>query len=93
MDVIDAAPENHGVERQPISERFAHYLPTAATRPGPDQSDSDMIARMDEPTSADEKTLISKGLDASGRLESATVINAPRRTRTYNPLIKSQRAA
>jgi site-specific recombinase XerC len=76
----------------PISEPFAHYLPTGgrgSVRSGADGSDAGHIsgetAIVRNPLSANEK-------DAPGLPPEASDGNAPRRTRTYNPLIKSRAA-
>jgi hypothetical protein len=41
-------------------------------------------------TWSNEKPLVSQGRDGSGRIETSSDGIAPCRTRTYNPLIKSQ---
>jgi hypothetical protein len=74
----------------PISKDFGHHLATAGDASGRILSVPDVMVHSDDPTCINEKTPVSRGLDASGRSESASVASAPRRTRTYNPLIKSQ---
>ncbi len=74
----------------PISEPFSHYFPTGGDVSGREVSPPDAMTLASGLTSTTEKTLISQGFDASSRLESSSDKNAPRRTRTYNPLIKSQ---
>jgi integrase len=74
----------------PINNRRGHYLATEGDGSSRDLSLSEAMAGSDAPTLTNEKPLVSKGFDASSRLQSASVANAPRRTRTYNPLIKSQ---
>ncbi len=71
-------------------EVLAHYLPTTGGVLSHPESHSDMMVRSDEDSSTNEKPIVSKGFDASGLPESGSDVNAPRRTRTYNPLIKSQ---
>ncbi len=74
----------------PISELLAHHLPTAGDVSGREMSRPGGMMDSEASTLTNEKPLVSKGLDASGRSESSSVASAPRRTRTYNPLIKSQ---
>jgi len=54
------------------------------------ESHPDVMAVSDDDSSTNEKTLVSKGFDACCRSGSCSDMNAPRRTRTFNPLIKSQ---
>ncbi len=79
-----------GTDGQPISERFAHYLPTEGD--GSSRPESDAVATLHLNGAVDDrrKEKPETGLDASGRDESASVTSASRRTRTFNPLIKSQ---
>ncbi len=74
----------------PISELFAHHLPTEGDVSGRDGSDFGVMTHSGTLTLTNEKPLNSQGLDASNRPVSSFVGNAPCRTRTYNPLIKSQ---
>ncbi len=85
LDARNSSPEG-----QPISERLSHYFPTGGVVSSRLESSPDVMAQSDVPASTNEKPLVSKGSDASSLLESSSVANAPRRTRTYNPLIKSQ---
>src|SRR5262249_37295127 len=77
----------------PISERLSHHFPTAGDGNRRGGSDSDVIACSDSQSLTERKPLGIPDLDAPGRDVSAPVANissAPRRTRTFNPLIKSQ---
>src|SRR5262249_45250401 len=74
----------------PISERFAAHLPRAGDVSSRSESDSDVMTQSDEPACFNNKPPGNRGLDASSRLETSSVANAPRRTRTYTPLIESQ---
>jgi hypothetical protein len=74
----------------PISERLGHHLATGGDVSSRNVAVAGVLAQSDVPTLTNDKPLVSKGLDASSRLETSSVGNAPRRTRTYNPLIKSQ---
>ena len=74
----------------PIEERLAHYLPPGGDVSGRDESLPGVMTRSDVPALTNEKTPVSRGLDGSSRSEPASVGSAPRRTRTYNPLIKSR---
>ena len=86
------APKSLGTEPgvTPISERFAHYLPTGGDGSGLERTGEDGTT----PSFSDEgecrNSLEMEVLDASGRELTASEESAPRRTRTYNPLIKSQ---
>ena len=74
----------------PISVNFGHYLATAEAVPIQEQSDACAILNSGFEFPIDRNPMEAKDLDAASRDVSATVGNAPRRTRTYNPLIKSQ---
>ena len=84
--VVDSA------ERQPINKAFAHYLPTGGDVLSRNLSHPDVMMGSDDPETMKGLTLEKTGDDASCRLDSHPVSSAPRRTRTYNPLIKSQQA-
>jgi integrase len=73
-----------GTDGQIHQQTFAHHLPTAGDVSGRDLSSPDVIAHSNDPELTNEKTLISQGLDASGRLESASVVNTPDWTRPSN---------
>jgi integrase len=75
---------------KPISERFAHYLPTVGDGLGGNPMDADGITSSDARCSRERKPLKNKGSDALRWDLMASDGNAPHRTRTYNPLIKSQ---
>jgi hypothetical protein len=77
-------------EGQPISKAFAHYLPTTGDGMSRILSGSDVMTESDEPEMMEGLTLEKTADDASCRLDSHPVASAPRRTRTYNPLIKSR---
>ena len=79
-----------GTDGAPIEDHLAHYLPTAGGGQGRELSDGGGMAQGGDPPSMDRNPLTVSGVDATGRVESDPVANAPRRTRTYNPLIKSQ---
>ncbi len=77
-----------GTDSRPISEVFAHYLPTEGDGTGRIESDAVGITQ-ELPVGMDQrKARPEAGLDASGRVVSDTVGSAPRWTRTINPLIK-----
>src|SRR5262249_26451602 len=69
---------------QPISKRFGPHLATGGVVSGRDVSGSDVMPRSNALALTNEKPLVSKGFDASGRLESASVVSTPDRIRTYN---------
>jgi integrase len=73
-----------GTDGQIHKQTFAHHLPTEGDVSSRDLSSSDMIVHSNEPKSTNEKPLISQGLDASGRLESSSVVNTPDWIRTSN---------
>lgn len=85
---VDGGNQGAGGER--ISEPFAHHLPMTGDGSRREPSEIDGTASLggksDEEGFAREKP----GLDDPGRPETADVMSAPRRTRTYNKLIKSQ---
>jgi integrase len=74
----------------PISDHLAPHLPTGADGSGRIVADADGMPTSPPVTSMDRKSLELEGLDAPGRDLSVSDGSAPRRTRTYNPLIKSQ---
>jgi hypothetical protein len=75
---------------QPIKNRVALPLPHAGDAPGRELTQIDGREPPETKTSQGSNPLGSSGLDASCRPGSESVASAPRRTRTYNPLIKSQ---
>jgi len=76
----------------PISERFAHYLPTAGDGNRRGESDSDVMTGSGFQPLMEGKPLEMAGLDAPRRDVSAAVGSARRRTRTDNPQTASQLA-
>jgi integrase len=88
--VLAATAAQTGADGQPISERFAHYLPTGGDGLGENPMGSDAMTGSEAQGSSESKPLKSKGFEASRGNLKDTAGNAPRRTRTYNPLIKSQ---
>ena len=87
-DLADGGKQGAGGDR--ISEPFAHYLPIAGDGSGRGPSETDGPASLDGKSDEVGFAREKPGLDGPGRPETAEVENAPRRTRTYNPLIKSQ---
>ena len=85
-----STPVVDSTERQPINKAFAHHLPTAGDGLSRVEAYPDAMTGPDEPEMMKGLTLEKTGDDASCRLDSHPVSSAPRRTRTYNPLIKSQ---
>ena len=85
-----SSPVADCMEGQPISKVFAHHLPTGGDGLSRNLSHPDAITGSDDPEMMKGLTLEKTGDDASCRLDSHPVASAPRRTRTYNPLIKSQ---
>jgi integrase len=73
-----------------ISKRFAPLLPHGGDGTGRELSDAGGSNETTPDVGGCRNTLAMSGLDASGRELSDAVASAPRRTRTYNPLIKSQ---
>ena len=73
-----------------MSEPFLHDLPIAGdgSSRGPSKADGTTVGdgKSDEVGFAREKP----GFDGPRRPDAEDVANAPRRTRTFNPLIKSQ---
>jgi integrase len=63
-------PGKSGMDGPPISERLSHHFPTGGVVSSRDQSPSVAMPRSDAPASADEKTPISQGFDASSRDQS-----------------------
>ncbi len=74
----------------PISKDFGHHLATGGDGNGRTLPDAGVMEGSDSQASMGRKPLEASGLDASGRSLPDAVGSAPRRTRTYNPLIKSQ---
>ena len=79
-----------GTDVQPIEKLLAPYLPLSGDGNGRNLSDSDVMTDLHDQDLTNEKPLENQGFDASRRVESDAVGNAPRWTRTINPLIKSQ---
>jgi integrase len=76
--------EESALEGQSISERLSHHFPTGGDVSTRDVSVAGVMAQSDAQTQANKKPLVSKGLDASSRLESSSVANTPDRIRTCN---------
>ena len=74
----------------PISERLSHYFPTGEDGTIRNRSDAGVMMDSDFESPMDRNPLEMTGLDGASQEMSAAGGNAPRRTRTYNPLIKSQ---
>jgi Phage integrase family len=74
----------------PISNLLAHHLPTAGDVSGRIVSHAGGINETTPGEGGCRNSLDSSALDGSCRDLADPVGNAPRRTRTYNPLIKSQ---
>jgi integrase len=85
-----AAPEREAMAATGTDGNLPHYFPTGGDVLSRDESLPGVIAQSSDVTCMNEKPLENQGLDASSRIESAAGGSAPRRTRTYNPLIKSQ---
>lgn len=79
-----------GADEQPISEHFAAHLPHAGGGSGREVTVSDGSDQNNRPESERRKSLESNEKDAARRDLTAPDASAPRRTRTFNPLIKSQ---
>jgi integrase len=82
-----AAPEPMaatGLEVQPIGDRLAHHLPTGGDGSGRIGADTGGKATRENPPPMDHNPLLVAGLDALGRVESATGGSTPDRIRTYN---------
>lgn len=73
-----------------VGSDLAHYLPIGETGSGRMATDGDGSGNSTCGESGNAKPLPEKGLDASHRMESDGAASASRRTRTFNPLIKSQ---
>ena len=71
-----------GTEGQPISEVFAHHLPTEGDSLSPNLSHPDVITRSDDPEMMKGLTLEKAGNDASRRLDSQCVVSTGVGTRT-----------
>ena len=74
----------------PISNLFAHHLPTAGDANGRDVTDAGGIKQTTPDDGGCSNSLEFSELDGSCRGLMEPVASAPRRTRTFNPLIKSQ---
>jgi integrase len=77
-----------GTLGQHIDDRFALPLPYAGDGSSREPSDAGGFNETTPEIEGCRNTLEMSGLDASGRELSDAVGSAPRRTRTYNPLIK-----
>ncbi len=75
-------PRNSGPEGSSISKVFGHHLATGGDVSGRDVSSSDVMTLSDALTLTNEKPLVSKGFDDSGRLVSSSVVNTGEATRT-----------
>ncbi len=75
-------PENSGREGSSISKDFGPHLATAGDVSGRDLSASDVMTPSNAPALTNEKTPVSRGLDASSRSESASVGSTPEWIRT-----------
>jgi integrase len=73
-----------GTNGQIHKQTFAHHLPTEGDASRHDLSLAGVIVHSIDPTSTNEKPLISQGFDASSRLESSSVANTPDWIRTSN---------
>ena len=74
----------------PISNGFAPHLPHGGDGLGRIVAEAGGIIKADDPPSMSRNPLETEGFDASGRVVADAGGSAPRRTRTFNPLIKSQ---
>jgi integrase len=74
----------------PISNLVAHYLPTGGDGTGRELSAAGGINETTPDEGGCRNSLESSELDGPCRELTEPVASAPRRTRTYNPLIKSQ---
>jgi integrase len=74
----------------PISERLSHHFPTGEDGTSRSRSDAGVMMGSDFEFPSERKPLETTGLDGISRDVSDTDGSAPCRTRTYNPLIKSQ---
>ncbi len=86
----DIALAATGTDNATHKQTLAPYLRHSGDGLSRTLSDTDVITQLDGVAGDNKKPLENQGFDASSRVESDTVGNAPRRTRTYNPLIKSQ---
>src|SRR5262249_33563197 len=76
----------------PISERLSLHFPYGGDGSGRELSDAGGVKQTTPDDGGCRNSPEMLSLAASGRGLSAPVASAPRRTRTYNPLIKSQAA-
>jgi Phage integrase family len=74
----------------PINDPLAHHLPTGGDGSGRELSVTGGMTSSDSEASMGCNPVEVTGVDASGRDVADAGGSAPRRTRTYNPLIKSQ---
>jgi integrase len=74
----------------PISDPLSLHLPCAGDGEGRIESESGGILPTNDAASMEHKALSLEELDAARRDLTASGGSAPRRTRTFNPLIKSQ---
>jgi integrase len=78
-----------GTDGDHISELLSLHFPYGGDGNGRELSDSDAIKQTTPDEGGCRNSLEMSGLDVPGRQLSEPDANAPRRTRTYNPLIKS----
>jgi integrase len=88
VDAPSANPEETWTKGQPINDRFGHYLATGGDGPGGDGMDADGLGESGTQSDIGGETLKNKPSDGMGGDVMASDRSAPRRTRTYNPLIK-----
>jgi hypothetical protein len=74
----------------PISEHLSHHFPTGEDGTIRGLADAAVVMDSGFESPTDHNPLEMVALDTAGRARSHDGGNAPRRTRTYNPLIKSQ---
>jgi hypothetical protein len=75
-------PENSGPDGSSISERLSHHFPTAGDVSGRGESISGVMTQSDALECINAKPLVSKGFDASGRVESRSDVRVADGIRT-----------
>ncbi len=83
-DPVASDTEKSGVEGQPISEHFGHYLATRGDVSGRDVSHAGVMTGSKASPLTNEEPLISQGLDATCRSETASDVITPDWIRTSN---------
>ncbi|HKI16796.1 MAG TPA: hypothetical protein VKA15_02910, partial [Isosphaeraceae bacterium] len=73
-----------------MNELLSHHFPTGGDASGCELPVTGVAPSSYSQSFMDRKPMEVRELDASGRVLPDPVGSAPRRTRTYNPLIKSQ---